>query len=255
MIRTLTVSYTTPSHVPAPYSHHYFLKAELTGSEVHLEYAITYTDRDTISLEEIENEGFTEDDNQKVTATVGSIWEKPLVDLVTKTTFLPEGQHLEDFHDEVHVDWTATDGKRAQGIPENITDWQYLVQELIQATLEQAAQEQPLTIRYKRNEKEQRTTLVTLVVKFAQRNAEINISKSNTAPVLLMLNWEQLRPVLQAVYAPEYYPEKALETEPTQTGEFIDSGDGFWYKIGDGVRNLRGQNVLHKLQKQFEQWL
>ncbi|SFC98138.1 hypothetical protein SAMN05421780_11614 [Flexibacter flexilis DSM 6793] len=255
MIRSLTVSYTTPPHVPAPYSHHYSLKAEVVGQQVNLEYSITYTDRDTISLEEIENEGFTEDDNQQIKAIVGTIWEKPLVDLIAKTTILPEGQHLEDFHDEVHVDWTTADGKRVQGIPENVTDWQYLVQELIQATLEQSSQEQPLTIRYKRNEKDHSTTLITLVVKFAQRNAEVNVSGSKAAPVLHTLNWEQLRPVLQAVYAPEYYPEKALETEPTQTGEFIDSGDGFWYKIGDGVRNLRGQNVLHKLQKQFEQWL
>lgn len=257
MIRTFSVKYTTPDYVPAPYSHQYKLEANIIGNKLQLEYAIVYSDRDTIDLEEIENEGFTTNDDFSEKAEVGEVWQQALLDLIGKTNVAEKVKDSpENEFDAPQLSWEQLDGQIVKVTPhKNAADWQYFVQELIQATLEAANREKPLAIRFRKVNKDKSFSQAELLVQFAERKVTVTSFKHESAPSLHQFSWEELRKFLQQLYAPEYYPEKALEDEPTLVGSYIDSGEGFWYKIGDGVRNLRGQQVLHSIEKQFGQWL
>jgi hypothetical protein len=120
--------------------------------------------------------------------------------------------------------------------------------------LEAAQHESPLSIRFLKVASATHQTEVEISVGFADRDAQVSVvsdDKQRTYP----LAWEKIKPLLQAIYAPEYYPEKALADQPEKAGSYIDCGDGLWYKLGDGVRNMPGQKLLPTLEKQFAEWL
>ena len=139
----LQVRYQTARSLPAPYAYFYTLTARpVANGSVQVDLSITYPDRDDIDDDELLAEGYTRDDDFSWSGRLPNAWRQALADLVDKTRLQPLDEDALGEDDEFWGMHVESDNRPAQvGRPRNPDDWQYLMQELIQATYESGERE------------------------------------------------------------------------------------------------------------------
>ncbi|EIM78101.1 hypothetical protein A3SI_04882 [Nitritalea halalkaliphila LW7] len=227
-------------HVPPPYSHVYSLKLRPQDTGIAVDFALHYTHRDELSLEEIIDEGFNEDDDYTYSGTVSVVWRGPLKDLWNHTDWM-EMSSFEDGGISMRIE------EGEERVPKQQEAWSFLAQEIIQAIYEQAGKEAPLFLAFLKVDK-QGPVEVELQLSFAQRKAEAMVNGQ-----LVSLSWEKTKKLLTDVYLPDYDYEHVATKKPTKRGNYIDLGDGNWFELGKTVQNIDSSyDAIAGIRKGFE---
>ncbi len=243
MFTSVEIYYQTVS-LPPPYSYYYSLRAHSEDEVIRVCLDWKYTDRGELTNEEIEEEGFSVNDDFSWEGTLPEVWRLAFYDLLRSTQWLPDTT-TNDTSFRVTVNEPVKQATARS--PRNAEAWEYFMQEVVQAVYEAAQREQPLQLAH-------------LVFRKGSRPVELHWKASfllRCFTQTLLLNgrqqerqvpWLQLRPLLQAWYIPDYHSEKAEEGIPRQVGEYIDPGDGNWYQLGKAVTNPGKFNAVGRLK-------
>ncbi|WP_424960977.1 hypothetical protein [Ekhidna sp.] len=199
----ITISY-QPQLQPPPFVYAAVLSVDTVDMDAKLD--LEYLDRDTVSDDELSAEGFTHDDDFHWTGKLNQKWKHDI-----------EGLTKLDMHSEpdaeiyAHVDLNG----RALGFPKDITHSDLIFQEILQAILEQAKIEMPLTmICYVNNDK------LDMSWKFSKRELKVNNKESE--------NWNVGRELIKLIYSLDF--EALKHTKKPEDGS-VNIGDELWYHM------------------------
>lgn len=230
---------------PPPFSYTFKLRVGFDKNFVNAQFDIHYTDREEISEEEILNEGFSLDDDYSYVGELPRIWEPPFKALYSqsswsnKKTLEPSGG-MKVLAKDVH-------GKIIRAIPNNQEEWQYLAQEFIQAIYEIDKKEAPLRIQYLIVSDSGEKNLYQMTMKFSTRSIDFRVNGSPRE-----ISWDAPKKLLPNIYLPDYDYDQAKDSEPTQPGTYLDSGDGFWHEFGKGIFNIDDSfDAVSKIKEEF----
>ena len=224
LFANLQVRYQTARSLPAPYAYFYTLTARPTGNEVQIDLAITYPDRDDIDDDELIAEGFTRDDDFNWSGRLPNAWLRAFGDVADKTRLQPVDEEQLGEDDDF---WDISFDGSQTGKPTNADDWQYLIQELIQATYEADKRERPFELTFLDSRGPGRELVLT--ASFADRTVVIRERShrdgSRTLP------WSTLQRVMSTVYSVDFDPDTTLDRRPKTTGQWLNLGTDDWYEI------------------------
>ncbi len=229
--------------LPPPFSHVFKLKITFEKNFINTHFDLKYSDRESLTEEEVFEEGFTMNDDYSFIGEIPKVWEKPLKELYSKSKWSNKKLEQDGGTKLMAKD---THGKILRHIPLNQEDWQYLAQQYIQAIYEISRKENPLTIRLYSNTAEGIHDYA-VTVKFALRKIEAEVNGERVEA-----DWDKTQSLLSHVYLAEYDYSIAKEKKPTKRGVYIDSGDGLWHEFGQGVVNIDpSYDALQKIRQEF----
>ncbi|HLL93664.1 MAG TPA: hypothetical protein VK404_01710 [Spirosoma sp.] len=223
----LRIRYQSARSLPAPYAYFYTLTARSVGNEVKIDLAITYPDRDDIDDDELIAEGFTRDDDFKWSGQLPNAWLQALTDVADKTRLHPRDEDQLGEEDEFW-ELTLSDGK--SGKPANADDWQYLVQELIQATYEADKRERPFELTFLDIDNRGTVHDLVLTASFADRMVVVR-DAGNPRAGSRTLPWSTLQRVMSTVYSVDFDPQSTLDRRPKTSGQWLNLGTDDWYDL------------------------
>ncbi|AEL27122.1 hypothetical protein [Cyclobacterium marinum] len=216
--------------VPPPFCHIFKLKLSFSKNFVNTQFNIQYTDRETLTPEEIVDEGFTMADDYSYKGEIPKLWE----DIFKKLYSSSKWSNLKTLGEKGGIKLLAKDihGKLIRDIPLNQEDWYFTCQDFIQAIYEVSKKEAPMQIRYLEVKKEQKT-MVEIVYKFSVRKVLLNINGKQKE-----IAWERGREIASLIFIPDYDYGLAIEDQPEKNGRYLDCGDGVWHNFEKGIINL-----------------
>lgn len=236
------IRYQTRS-LPPPYSYQYTLELRSEDQAVRVRLDWKYTDRDELTDEEIEEEGFSANDDFFWQGTLPVVWGAALHDLLRETRWVSETANDGSF---LSVTVSEPSGEVTGGSPHDQAEWEYFLQEVVQAVYEAAQRERPLQLAYLSFAGGKPVEL-RWEASFLQRRFTLT-PVLNDQPQEQPLPWQQLRPLLEAWYVPDYYSEKAEAGLPRHAGEYVDPGDGRWYQLGKAATNPGKSDAIGQLR-------
>ncbi|MBW3469445.1 hypothetical protein [Arthrospiribacter ruber] len=216
--------------IPPPYSHVFKLKIGFGKNFLDTQLDMEYTDREDLSEEEILNEGFSLEDDYHFQGEVPKVWEKPLKELYAKSKW--SNNRLDQEEGGIYILAKDVHGKVSRTTPLNQQEWQFFTQDYIQAIYELSKREAPLQVNYlivdQAGSKE-----ISLTVRFSIRKVEVLVNGK-----MKEIHWEKAKELLGYVFLPDYDYDRAKEKKPSQNGDYIDCGDGYWHDMKKGVFNI-----------------
>ena len=236
--------------LPPPFSHTYDIKLDLSADLPQAEFDIQYTHRQALSEEEILEEGFTPEDDFQWKGTIPKTWKYAILDQLrsSKKLFDAPPPHAQQV---LSLTIRYEDGELVRGIPSSQEPWIYFSQEIIQAIYELGEKEMPLEIIYLEINGQEKLQ-IKIRPSFSQR--KVNVTGKQQGKVQKSEHeWQHLKPLLEAVYLPDYDSEQASEKEPKKSGSYISPGDGLWYTLGKAVTNPgEKKDALGALQQKIK---
>lgn len=240
----LLIRYQTARSLPAPYSYFYTLTAQpVAGNALQVDLAITYPDRDDIDDDELIAEGFTRDDDFSWSGRLPKAWLESVTNLLSQTRLQPLDEDRLGEDDDFWNMTTEVDGSRKQGKPTKADDWQYLVQELMQAAYESIGRERPFELTYLNLTSQKGDQEVHLTASFAERTVHVSRIQ-NRRERTQTLPWESLQRIMSKVYEHDFASGEAQPRRPKRDGHWLNLGGDEWYDVRD-FRTLT--NVLNEL--------
>lgn len=232
--KSLQIRYQTARSLPAPYSYFYTLSINtVAANALQVELAITYPDRDDIDDDELIAEGYSRDDDYAWSGRLPKAWWEALGILVRKTRLQPINEdELSEDDDFWDITITTEGGNKTSGQPAKPDDWQYLMQELIQATYEALGRERPFELVYLNLGGQADEQELRLTASFVERTVKIT-SVENRREQTKTLPWSTLQHVMSQVYNYDYDPDDAQLKRPKQKGQWLNLGTEEWYEISD----------------------
>lgn len=232
--KTIQIRYQTARSLPAPYAYFYVLTAQAIASQsLQIDLAITYPDRDDIDDDELIAEGYTRDDDFKWSGRLPKTWLSTFDSFIGKTQlqeFDEEKLGEDDDYWEVELDVSA--GSIKKGRPNNADDWQYLMQELIQASYELVGRERPFELTYLDFSGKQNNMELRLTASFAERTVQI-VTFVNKREQRKTVPWTVLQHTMAEVYNHEFEEEEAQLKRPRQEGQWLNIGSEEWYDVSE----------------------
>ncbi|GAB3575487.1 hypothetical protein GCM10027578_39760 [Spirosoma luteolum] len=235
----LRVRYQTPRSMPAPYAYFYTLTARPASNDsLQVDLTLTYPDRDDIDEDELIAEGFSRDDDFTWSGKLPKIWLQTVEELVRKTTLHPlDEDALGEDDDFWELTLDSTDSVPQTGRPAlkgkgNLNDWQYLMQELMQATFEAGNRERPFELIYLRLGAGAKDAEVYLSASFVDRTVSVTTIRDKRER-MRGLPWTSLQEVMSAVFAQDFDPDDAHLSRPKGAGQWINIGTDEWYNVGN----------------------
>lgn len=232
---SLRIRFQTARSLPAPYAYFYTLELRPAFSDfLQVELSITYPDRDDIDDDELIAEGFTRDDDFSWSGRLSKAWLQAVTKLANQTTLRPADEDKLDEDDDFwELKIAQNPGPDRQGRPSDkgpgsTDDWQYLVQELTQATLEADGRERPFELNYLHIGPDENE--VRMIASFAQRDVTVTTIR-NRRERNRSLPWSALQELMTAVYANDYDPDMAQPKRPKAPGQWLNLGTDEWYTI------------------------
>lgn len=231
--KSLQIRFQTARSLPAPYSYFYTLTiTTVAANAIQVDLAITYPDRDDIDDDELIAEGYTRDDDYAWSGRLPKAWWESLAALVRKTRLQPIDEDELDEDDDFWDITVEADGIKTTGKPVKAEDWQYLMQELIQATYEAMGRERPFELIYLNLNGQQGDLELQLTASFAERTVKISTIE-NRREQSKMLPWSTLQHVMSQVYNYDYDPDDAILKRPKRDGQWLNLGTEEWYEISE----------------------
>lgn len=230
----LEVKYETSPEVPPPYCYYYHVKGQVVDHTLRVTFDWVYHNREGLSEEDIAEEGFSGMDDYHWQGSLHSVWLEAFEKRLAKTgKATPNKEYLPYLHLTVKGEKETI----FEGEPANVLDWDYFLQEFIQAIYETAEKEAPLQLGYKKISTEKEAISFEVVLHFKDRTVAARCQADHGKPKSLLISWEAMQPVLQSIYALDYHPALALVQEPEQAGFYMQMGEEGWYELGKGARN------------------
>ncbi|TLV03126.1 hypothetical protein [Dyadobacter luticola] len=242
-----TILFQTASVVPAPYSHFYTLKMDITSEkDIEVDFKITYLDRDEVSEDELFDEGFTNDDDYQWSGAVPAVWIEEFRQILGSSKLVRKKQDSE-FEDFIEIEMEE-EGQRVNTYPVDKERWSYFLQEFMQAIFETGGREKPFELTFVEIAENRKVTL-DLKASFAQKSFTITKDKG----IARKLEWSQLQKIMDTVYKAEFVSDNAFEAKPSRKGKFITAGDGLWYQLGVAILETTSKSRdLPKIEALFE---
>lgn len=226
--------------VPAPFCYTKTLKINTTDTVLHADYALKYTDREDFSIEELEEEGFTGDDNESWTGDLHINW----LETIDSLTNFNKGDKATSANEcIVHVD-----GKLVETYG-NESKWDYFIQEITQAIYETATWEQALIIRFCKKDSD-KAPIQKLTVSFAAKTAVLTTGDKNKT-----IEWNNIQQLLKLYYLQEFKEGEHTNKVPNQAGIYSDPSDGLWYDIKNSsaaLNKTQKEQLLKILEEIFD---
>jgi len=182
-MRDLNISFLS-QQIPPPFAHGYTMQIYQNGKAWEIRFQLEYLQRESLSEEEILEEGFTGEDDFQWKGELPEVWVQELNRLLKTTHFMVE--QPEKALNHLFLEY-SNNGK--SGFPTNFQEWEYVLEELIQAIYELAKREHPFFLKLI-NSKEK--VDLQLQAKFATRSFVVK-GKKRSFP------WEQLKIVLAKI--------------------------------------------------------
>ncbi|MFP4091222.1 MAG: hypothetical protein ACLFT3_13020, partial [Cyclobacteriaceae bacterium] len=207
---------------PPPFSHYYRIFVNFTSDIPQVDFNIAYSGREQLGEEEILEEGFTLADDFSWQGELPKNWKFAIFEQLRKTKSLfeeakPHAQQL------LELSITYENGEQTSGVPSNSESWEYFSQELIQAIYELGQKELPLEIIYLENSGKSDSLRIRLQPSFSFRKVRAE-KEENGKKDKKEHEWEQLKPLLEAIYRPDYDAEKASDQPPKKPGKYLMPG-------------------------------
>jgi hypothetical protein len=225
------IQYETPPGLPPPYCYYFHLVGRVVEGSPQVTFDWVYTHREDLSEEEITGEGFTGDDDYHWQGTLHEAWLHQLERRAAKTQSVArpdeEGTYL-------YVTAEALNQVLLRGHPRNLTEWEYFLQELVQAIYETSGKEAPLRLRFRKVSSGGQAADAILEISFRDRS--VKRTGPGKAPT-----WEGMQGELQPIYALEYDAQAASSKAPGEPGYYLDPGEDRWYELGKSARNQGGR--------------
>ena len=244
--KRLTIRYQTARSLPAPYAYFYTIDAKpVAGDRFDLKFAITYPDRDDIDDDELIAEGFTREDDFSWSGQLPGTWLDAFVNLISKTKLqLLDEARLGEDDDFWAITIETNTTKTQEGQPAFSDDWQYLLQELIQAIYESMSRERPFELTYL-DLTDQSDQEMHIVASFAERTVQLTQIKDRRES-RKTLPWSTVQSLLAQVYEHDYAPDEAQTKRPTRRGQWLNLGTDEWHEIS---RFRALTRHLHELER------
>ncbi len=232
MFKNAQIRFQTARSLPAPYAYFFTLSAKpAIAHSLAVDLNVTYSDRDDIDDDELIAEGYTRDDDFVWNGQLGQAWQQALDSLVRTTKLNPLNEdELDEDDDFWEVTLTAEDGTQTAGMPRNYEQWQYLIQELMQAAYESAGRERPLEVIYLEPRRDAEFEL-TLTASFADRTVNVEIRQQGRSS-MKTLPWKQLQPIMSTIYELDFDWQEAELKRPRRDGAWLNLGANEWQDVG-----------------------
>ncbi len=220
--KELTIHFETANNIPPPFSYQYKFVLKHTSLSLMADVSLVYTDRDEVQADEIEAEGFTDNDDFNWKGSLELVWQAEIEKLLLNSKITNT-----KVNDETDLLVLEYDGEK--GVPSSLQKWHLLAQELIQAAYETAKKEHPFELIVLKKEQTQ-TTEAKLTASFINRTIAIDNTTGQKS-----LDWKTLTSMMETIFAPDYLTNEASTSRPTKSGLFVSVGDGLWYEVGRQV--------------------
>ena len=228
--------------IPPPFCHKYYIEIKAKSLEVfRVKLQLEYYDRDTISEDEIFEEGFSLEDDFTWSGPLPKVWGEEIIKKLKSSNWkkkpLPSSSSSEftikvDHHNESEI---------LQ--PADTRTWEIFVQEIIQAIFELSEKEAPLFLSYVSKSSEEQINQADFNFSFAQR--KISITSQNNS--LKNMTWTEGQKLLKFIFSIDYLPENGSEQVPNLPGNYISPGDGWWYELAPYKNS--GKDAIDKIDK------
>lgn len=226
MIDTPIIITCSTQNQPAPYAYSQRFVLNKVGNSLSVELKMKYLDRDTLTAEEIYEEGFTEEDDYEWKVALSETWIQELERVIERTSYRKKPGKEEPL--AIEIEGSNSKDQPAQ-FPSEYDMWEYFTQELAQAVFEVSGRELPLQIQIKEITKAESSDF-TIQGSFAERSAKVTRNGEEIA-----IPWQKLKSMIKTVFMPDYLPELAMEKEPRKRGLFFSMEEGIWYKVGHAI--------------------
>lgn len=244
-MKEIIIKYQTAAIVPAPYAYYYTVKSigSDTGGLI-VDFVLNYLDRDSLTEEEILDEGFTMTDDLSWRGELPMVWARELKILLNNSHLVDESDEseLEEF---IGIEKPAEE-KDVLFFPAKKKAWSYFLQELMQAVFEAAGREKAFELDYLQI-KGGKETPMKLKASFISKLFTIHSGKE-----MKVLEWKFLEDCMKIIFQADFVTELASETHPKSDGLYLSPGDGFWYKSGESLQNPSPRSkVLTEIESFF----
>jgi hypothetical protein len=247
-MQTFEVKYETPPALPPPYCYYYHIRGRETDGRTEIDFQWVYHNREDLSPEEIEAEGFSAQDDFQWKGTREAVWLQQFEQEIARTR---KATRTEQDQPYLHITFKKEGKIRFDGEPQNLGPWDYFLQELIQAVYETAGKEAPLQLQFRKVNPSGTVHEARVMVQFRDRQVKVFISKGNPEPPSHIIAWEAMGHALHALYMLEPDDEKASQTAPERPGYFFESGTGLWFEPGKSAADPSPQNKFSRSVIQF----
>jgi len=243
------IKYETAPDVPPPHCHYYHVHGKVTPAGLQTDFARVYHNREELTQEEIEDEGFTGQDDFQWNGIIDAAWLPPMAALLAQTHPTADASPADPFFE---LSFRQDSEEVFQGQPDILSEWEFFLQEFIQSIYETSGKEAPLRIQYKKITGEN-TFYCSVTLQFAQRKVAVQTRKGDRELRDTTEDWDGIKTALQQIYALDYQPEKAVAEEPGQKGAYLEIGEQVWYRLGTAARNPSPKtNTTDWIEKFFD---
>lgn len=221
------ISYQT-LQLPPPFAFAYTLDLTFQKEELQVSYELEFLNRDQISLEEIEEEGYSENDDFSWKGSLGKVWVDNLQEDLAQIELEDES---EDFNIYLHVEFDNGN----QGLAVLAEDWDYRLQELIQAIYEKAGLEAKLQMK----------VLHIAGNKRAFFEIEGSFEKLSGTVNKKPIDWEELHLLMEDIYTIDFDEEPV--TKPEKDGLWIDPDGTDNYQLFDQQAGPKAKSIINRI--------
>lgn len=193
--------------LPPPFAFAYTLKMDFQETEIRIKYDLEFLNRDEITLDEIEAEGYSKNDDYSWQGTLGKEW---IDDLKNDLSQIELEEESDDINIYLYAEIKFDDGESDSGQVLLAEDWDYRLQELIQAIYEKDGIEEKLKMTCI-NIEQGKSEPFELTGSFEHRTASIN-----NRPV----EWDLFHELVADIYTMEFEDEAV--NKPSEDGLWID---------------------------------
>ncbi|WP_373513046.1 hypothetical protein [Persicitalea sp.] len=246
--KMLIIKFQTSEITPPPYA--YFFTLTLTKADEGLlaDFDHQYLDRDELEEEAILEEGFELNSDYAWKGELSAVWQKELDKLLSKTSYRPE-RKTNDTEDYIELVFPNKNSGDERYFPTNIADFEYFLQEIMQAIYEVSEKEQPFKLDY-RNIDRLGESKINCRAAFAERI--FSVQQNDEPPKILGWKWTQ--EVMGTVFMADFVTEEATREVPKFSGKYLSLGDGLWYEFGETlVEPAPDSEVLPRIKKLLDQ--
>ncbi|MFY0605418.1 MAG: hypothetical protein JXR10_01815 [Cyclobacteriaceae bacterium] len=224
------ISYQT-LQLPPPHAFAYTLELDFQPQKLGIKYDLEFLNREEVSAEELEEEGYTENDNFSWSGELGEVWVQDLQQDIMDAELEDES---DDFNIYLHME--ISDGEETvAGLAVMAEDWDYRLQELIQAIYEKAGIESPLQLKFIHLENGS-SEYYEVKASFEHQTAQINKTG---------ISWEDLHELMSDVYAINF--EEDFVDKPKTNGLWVDPNGLSGYQLFDSQAGPKGNQIKKRI--------
>lgn len=246
--KTLTIKFQTSENTPPPYAYFYTLNLTSSDKVLQADFDHQYLDRDELDEEAILEEGFELNSDYAWKGNLSAVWKKELEKVLSKNSYEAEIE-VKETEDYIELVFPNGSGESTSYFPTKIADFEYFLQEIMQAIYEVSEREQPFKLEY-RNIDRLSETITACQAVFAELNFTV---QQNDGPPKNM-GWKWTQEVMGTVFMADFLLEEASREVPKFSGKYLSLGDGLWYEFGETlVEPTPDSEVLPRIEKLLKQ--